>query len=566
LTVSTCILPAFVTRKVAFNPRFVRSGSMTSYLRSPQLIEKLFSHGDTEARREGLEGLGDAVPKPLQGRDAPPLTRLGVSLSDASHPDNETSAIACGDERAGFMGGTVRILYVSPVTIFCRVFEELPETVDGDIEKLLEQTEEFIKHKKTSQDDSAKEKKVEISGSDQRDAEGFGKHENLIDEILKDFEKSGLIGEENNKVLSYLVMTSRKTPEPLSLLILSSSGAGKTALQDTALSFCPPEDLVKLTNLSGKALFYKERTSLKHKVLALEEGAGAEDAAYAIRNLISSEGLTSEVAVRDPASGELTTMSNTVEGPTSVFCTTTDPEVDPETRSRFLVSGIDESREQTRRILEFRKSRHSLDGMKENLETCTVRRKHQNFQRLLKPYKIVNPFVDELNYADDRLQGRRAQPQYLNIINAVAFLHQMQKEVRKTTVNNEEVEYIEVSRKDIETGHKIASEVLGKSLDELSIPSRNLLEQVEKMVNERICELRERDQETLHKISDITFTRRQIREFSGWKNTRLHTHLKELIAMEYVILENGRTNSLQHYRLIFCSDMENLGDEPLKEI
>jgi hypothetical protein len=42
------------------------------------------------------------------------------------------------------------------------------------------------------------------------------------------------------------------------------------------LQFVPPEELVKLTSLSGKALFYKEREALKHKVLSLEEGDGAE--------------------------------------------------------------------------------------------------------------------------------------------------------------------------------------------------------------------------------------------------------------------------------------------------
>ena len=83
-------------------------------------------------------------------------------------------------------------------------------------------------------------------------------------------------------------MVSRRMDEPLSVLILSLSGAGRTALQDTALLFCPPEDLIKLTSLSGKALFYKERLSLKHKVLALEEGAGAEEASYAIRRNIST--------------------------------------------------------------------------------------------------------------------------------------------------------------------------------------------------------------------------------------------------------------------------------------
>ena len=38
--------------------------------------------------------------------------------------------------------------------------------------------------------------------------------------------------EEANKLLGYIAMTSRKRNDPISVQILSSSGAGKTALQD----------------------------------------------------------------------------------------------------------------------------------------------------------------------------------------------------------------------------------------------------------------------------------------------------------------------------------------------
>jgi hypothetical protein len=235
----------------------------------------------------------------------------------------------------------------------------------------------------------------------------------------------------------------------------------------------------------------------------------------------------------------------------SVFCTTTDPDVDPETRSRFLVTGIDESRSQTRRILDFKKSRHSLEGMRENLEISAVRRKHRNFQRLLKPCRIVNPFAGEIDFCDDRLQGRRAQPQFLNIINAVAFLHQMQKEVETAEVDGEKIEYIEVDRRDLQIGSSIAVEILGRSLDELSIPSRNLLEQIYSMVNERLEKLPERDSERM-KSSDITFTRRDIREYTGWRQTRLRTHLVKLIEMEYVLMISGGSGrKLQRYSLIY---------------
>ena len=91
-----------------------------------------------------------------------------------------------------------------------------------------------------------------------------------------------LAGERINKLLLYTVMTSRKMTDPLAVQVLSGSGAGKSHLQDAVLSLCPDEDLIKLTSLSNQALFYKGEDSLRHKVLAVEEVAGAEGARYAM--------------------------------------------------------------------------------------------------------------------------------------------------------------------------------------------------------------------------------------------------------------------------------------------
>ncbi|MEK7754414.1 MAG: hypothetical protein AAB654_20985, partial [Acidobacteriota bacterium] len=203
----------------------------------------------------------------------------------------------------------------------CRIFEETPETIEGDLDKLLRHCEALPDKLDTAAPIRAA---VELmTAAHRKEAETFGKSPTLFDEILTDCEKRGLMGEGNNVHLLYVAMTSRKRDVPLSVLILSSSGAGKTALQDAVLAFCPPEDLVKLTALSGKALFYKERLSLKNKVLALEEGDGAEEAMYAIRNLVSAGELVSESTIKDLATGRLTTMENKVEGPSSVCFTTT---------------------------------------------------------------------------------------------------------------------------------------------------------------------------------------------------------------------------------------------------
>jgi len=429
----------------------------------------------------------------------------------------------------------------------CRIFEEMPETIDGDIEKLLRHCEQLPdKIETTAPIRPAAEL---MPTAERKEAETFGKSPTLFDDILADCAKRGLMGESNNVLLLYVAMTSRKRDVPLSVLILSSSGAGKTALQDAVLAFCPPEDLVKLTALSGKALFYKDRLSLKHKVLALEEGDGATEAMYAIRNLISAGELVSESTIKDLATGRLTTMENKVEGPSSVCFTTTKPDVDPETKSRFWVTSIDESRDQTRKILSFQRQQHLSDGLITTPQVEAILKKHRNFQRLLKPLAVKNPYAAQLAYGDDRLQGRRDQPKYLNLIKAIAFLRQMRKEVFWEQRNGSAVPFIEVDRDDIALANRLAHEILGHSLDELSRPGNDLLLQLDELAKERLKATQKDNPDSKLRTSDLSFSRRDIREYTGWSNTRLHVHLKELVDFEYIVIETGRNGLPFRYRL-----------------
>jgi DNA primase len=443
----------------------------------------------------------------------------------------------------------------------CRRFDETPETVEADIDRLLRHCESLPDRAGADLSAAARPAEAQLTPEERAEAEAFGRSERLFEEILADYEACGLVGERANKLLCYLAMTSRRMEEPLSVLILSSSGAGKTALQDTALTFCPPEDLVKLTSLSGKALFYKEPLALRHKALALEEGAGAQQATYAIRNLITARELVIESAVRDRGSGKITTMTNRVEGPTAVFVTTTDPNTDPETRSRFFVTAVDESREQTRAILCLQRRRHTLGGLAEQAAIDAIVRKHRNFQRLLRPLRVVNPYAERLSYGDDRLQSRRDQPKYLNLIKAVTFLRQMQRELKLVAKENEPAEsasrslgqaaYVEADLEDIRFANELANEILGRSLDELSAPARGLLLQIVALVEARLKE-RDPTAQVDHALrSSVRFTRREVREFTGWTNTRLHIHLKELADFEYVIVEAGRNGLPFRYRLVY---------------
>ncbi|CAB1055806.1 hypothetical protein D1BOALGB6SA_540, partial [Olavius sp. associated proteobacterium Delta 1] len=87
----------------------------------------------------------------------------------------------------------------------------------------------------------------------------------------------------------YIAAVSRKMEQPLSVMIQSRSAAGKSYLQDTVPSMVPEDDFVKYTRLTDQALFYKDKDSLKHKILAIEELDGMNGAVYSIRSIQSSK-------------------------------------------------------------------------------------------------------------------------------------------------------------------------------------------------------------------------------------------------------------------------------------
>jgi hypothetical protein len=51
--------------------------------------------------------------------------------------------------------------------------------------------------------------------------------------------------------------------------------------------------------------------------------------------------------------------------------------------------------------------------------------------------------------------------------------------------------------------------------------------------------------ERTEKKVPFTFTRRQVREASGWAHHRVHRYLSELIELEYVTSEGGRPGTRQ---------------------
>jgi DNA primase len=370
----------------------------------------------------------------------------------------------------------------------------------------------------------------------------------LMERIVQDVERVGLVGEPANALVAYLACVSRKLSAPLAVLIQSTSAAGKSILMDTLLALVPEEDRVHYSAMTGQSLFYLGETDLKHHILAIAEEEGVRQAAYALKVLQSQGELTIASTGKDPATGMLVTQQYRVEGPVMLFLTTTAIDVDEELVNRCLVLTINESREQTRKIQQRQRSARTLAGLVATSEADAVRELHRNAQRLLRPLAVVNPYAEALTFLDDRTRTRRDHAKYLTLIESITLLHQHQRTVRTTQAGGRVIEYLEVTLADIALANNLAHDVLGRSLDELPPQTRRVLALIETFVAETA------EREAI-KPSEVRFTRRELRARCGMSDAAIRVHLERLIAMEYVRPAVGRNGQRFEYELLFDGDV-----------
>lgn len=394
----------------------------------------------------------------------------------------------------------------------------------------------------------AHEPKVEavtLSEKETREALDFWKSPALLSRIVSDMTACGLVGEETNKLVTYIAGVSRLLDRPLAVIIQSSSAAGKTALMDAILSLMPEECREKYTAVSGKSLFYfDETTSLRHKILAIVEEEGAERATYPLKLLQSEGELVMASTGKDPHTGKLVTQVYKVEGPVMIILTTTAIELDPELENRCLRLTVDESREQTRLIHELQRKRQTLEGLQARKGKERIQKLHRNAQRLLRPVKVLNPYVSELTFAFDQTRTRRDHDKYLTLIETIAVMHQHQRTLERVTIDDEVVECVKVELSDIETANRLAGEVLGRTLDELPPQTRRFLTLLHEKVK-ALCE------EQGIEMCDLRFTRRDVREWTGYRATQVFLHLARLEELEYVLRHRGGRGQSFVYELLY---------------
>lgn len=357
----------------------------------------------------------------------------------------------------------------------------------------------------------------------------FLKQKNLLQELNKLIEKSGIIGEENSRLLLFIIASSYKTKSPLHAIVQGSSGSGKTHLISKISDLMPQEDVLRFTRITESSLYNWGEFDLVNKLIIIEDLDGLkEEAMFAMRELISNQRLSSSVSIKDKK-GNIKSTKKEVRGVFSSLSATTKGDLYEDNMSRSFLLAVDESEAQTNRIITYQNRR--IAGEINDKEQEKAKMQLQQIMRILKNEEVQNPFATQIQLPENVQKKKRLNEMFQSIIKQITILNQCQR----TSKNGK----IQTEIEDVESAVEILFESIILKIDELDGSLRQFFEKLKK------------------KFDSQDFTRFEAMETTGFKKTQLQHYINQLVQLEY-IKQFGHGNKGFKYKISYFDDIQSV--------
>ncbi len=194
---------------------------------------------------------------------------------------------------------------------------------------------------------------------------------------------------------------------------------------------------------------------------------------YALREFISNQVLRSSVTIKDKK-GNNKSSHKIVKGQFSSLSATTKGETYEDNMSRSFLLAVDESKEQTQRIIEYQNRRNAgeIDRNEQEKAIGFI----QKLVRNLKHYEVINPFATKLQLPEKVHKIRRLNEMYQAVIKQVTFINQYQRQVAPAG------NYLITEIEDIEQATEVLFESIVLKVDELDGSLRQFYERLKKFI------------------------------------------------------------------------------------
>jgi DNA primase len=357
---------------------------------------------------------------------------------------------------------------------------------------------------------------------------------NLINRINELIGKSGITGEFNNRIFLFIIASSYKMPDTLHALIQGSSGSGKTHLLGKVADLMPQERVERFTRITDNSLYNYGEFELMYHLLCLEDVDGLkEEALFAWRELISNNMLRSSTSQKDD-NGNSRGAKRIVRGPMASLCATTHGHIYEDNMSRLFIIAVDESPEQTARIIEYQ-SKLAAGLIKKEDET-EAKEFLQNCVRMLKPYKVINPYADKIKLPQQAHKIRRLHELFLCFVKQITLINQYQRK-------KDQQGRLITEKEDLQTAVEIMFDSIFLKVDELDGSLRQFFENLKEYINSKPTP------------ENYEFIQREVRHALNTSKTQLQRYLNELVELEYIGQSGGYQNRGYKYKILWWDDI-----------
>jgi len=413
------------------------------------------------------------------------------------------------------------------------------DLVENDLSQLTDLLEEYRENQlQQSTKDADSDKTLTLA--QQAKCKVFLQQPDLIQKLNQLIGQSGITGEDNNRLFLFVIAISHKMPDTLHALIQGSSGSGKTHLLSKIAELMPGERVVKFTRVTENSFYNYDEYFFRGKLICLEDIDGLkEEALFAWRELISNNQLSSSTSQKDE-NGNIRSAQRIVRGPMASICATTHGQIYEDNMSRLFIIAVDESQEQTARIMNYQKQKAAglIDAEKEREASALL----QNLVRMLKPCKVINPFAYQIHLPEKAHKIRRLNELYLAFVKQVTIINQYR---RKKDAQGR----IITDTEDLKIANEIMFDSIFLKVDELDGSLRQFYEELKHHIK------------TKSNPEQYEFMQREIRHALNISKSQLQRYISDLIELEYIQQMGGYQNRGYKYKILWWDDIAKLRED-----
>jgi DNA primase len=409
------------------------------------------------------------------------------------------------------------------------------DLVQLDLEALTNLLEQHREKQNTSKEEG-KPQSLQVPPHLEIKCKEFLSKQKLIKRLNDLVGQAGVVGEETNRIFLFGIASSFKMPETLHALIQGSSGSGKTHLLAKVSNFIPKEGRKNFTRVTEGSLYNYGMYDLSHQLICIEDLDGMkEEAQLAFRELQSKGVIISSTSNKDE-NGNVNAYERIVYGPIASMACTTKGEIYEDNMGRCFLIAVDESHEQTLRIIQYqnKKSAGQIDEKREAQITEFL----QHCIRILKPYPVINPYADKVNLPEEAHKIRRLNGLYQSFVKQITLLHQYQ---RKQDVQGRLIS----EKEDLQAAAEIMFESIVLKVDELDGSLRQFYERLKTYVKTKGNGHHE----------SYEFNQREIRHALHISKSQLHRYIQDLLALEYIRQAGGHMNRGFNYKVLYWDNV-----------